>query len=129
MPISDWLRSGILAQQLQQQINQVAEEFGAPAFEPHVTLLGGVQRPEAEVLTVAADLAARLKVSPLTCASSLCSDSQPNGTVVHESTDETRRVLRAAVRATVPGRTFWDNIPPVHVHPHTAAAARHACRR
>ena len=55
--------TGRLAQQLQQQIDSIAADSGAPVFEPHVTLIGGVHRPEAEVLSVAADLAARLQVS------------------------------------------------------------------
>ncbi len=54
--------TGRLAQQLQQQIDSIAADSGAPVFEPHVTLIGGVHRPEAEVLSVAADLAARLQV-------------------------------------------------------------------
>ena len=55
-------RTGQLAQQLQQQIDSIAAESGAPVFEPHVTLIGGVQKPEAEVMSIAADLAARLQV-------------------------------------------------------------------
>jgi len=56
------VRTGRLAQQLQQQIDSISADCGAPVFEPHVTLIGGVHRPEAEVLSVAADLAARLQV-------------------------------------------------------------------
>jgi hypothetical protein len=53
---------GQFARELQQQIDGIAAEYGAPSFEPHVTLLGGVHASEAQVLSVAAELAGRLQV-------------------------------------------------------------------
>ena len=66
-PNVNFMSAGPLAQQLQQHIDAIAAEYGAPSFEPHVTLLGGVRSAEAEVLSLAAELAARLQVLT-TCA-------------------------------------------------------------
>jgi len=57
-----FLATGLVAQQLQQQITEVREIYKAPAFEPHVTLLGGIRQSEAEVVRVAKLVAASLTV-------------------------------------------------------------------
>jgi 2'-5' RNA ligase len=43
--------------QLSETIRRLALRLGTPAFEPHVTLLGGLLRPEAEVVSKAEALA------------------------------------------------------------------------
>lgn len=56
---------GSLADKLHAEIKGLAGRTpGAPVFQPHVTLLGGIQATEADVLHRAQQLAARLKVGP-----------------------------------------------------------------
>lgn len=46
---------------LQREILAQAAKYQAPRFEPHVTLLGGIDRPRQEVLDTTALLAAHLQ--------------------------------------------------------------------
>lgn len=59
-----WLMPGeALADRLQREIDELTVRFDdAPRFQPHVTLLGGIDRPAAEVLPAAQALAKQLKV-------------------------------------------------------------------
>lgn len=53
---------GPLAEKLHAEIKGLAgRTSGAPVFQPHVTLLGGIHATEADVLRQAQELAARLK--------------------------------------------------------------------
>ena len=57
--------AGPLAEKLHAEIKGLAgRTSGAPVFQPHVTLLGGIHATEADVLRQAQELAARLKVGP-----------------------------------------------------------------
>lgn len=59
---SIWIEpQGATADQLQQEINYLADAYGGPTFPPHVTLVGGVTGNEDQVLESAQDLAAKLK--------------------------------------------------------------------
>ena len=54
--------AGALGDRLQQEINYLADAYSGPTFPPHVTLIGGVNGSEAEVMKSAHELAANLKV-------------------------------------------------------------------
>jgi 2'-5' RNA ligase len=56
------VRTGELAERLQQDIDRLAAEHEAPSFEPHVTLLGGTEQSEEDALRITADLAQSLQV-------------------------------------------------------------------
>lgn len=45
-------------------MNELSRKYHAPMFEPHVTLLGGIERPEHDIVQCAEKLAHRLR--PLT---------------------------------------------------------------
>ena len=58
-----YTHAGPLAEQLAAEIERLADRFpDAPRFPPHVTLVGGVEMGEQEILSAARQLAARLKV-------------------------------------------------------------------
>ncbi|KAG2446365.1 hypothetical protein HXX76_000951 [Chlamydomonas incerta] len=54
---------GRLGEQLKAEIGHLAARHGAPAFPPHTTVLGDIERPggRQEVLAVAAELAQKVK--------------------------------------------------------------------
>ena len=56
------LSAGALATQLQQEISYLADAYGGPTFPPHVTLVGGVEGTESQILESAMELADALKV-------------------------------------------------------------------
>lgn len=57
-----WLRPmGDIAFSLQQRIRKLSEKHNAPLFEPHVTLLGGLQAPEAELINITQTLGSSLQ--------------------------------------------------------------------
>jgi 2'-5' RNA ligase len=56
------VRTGDLAERLQQDIHRLAADHEAPSFEPHVTLLGGTEKSEEDALRITADLAQSLQV-------------------------------------------------------------------
>lgn len=60
-----WLKppAGPTCSKLAQEVAAQAKEFGGPSFEPHVTLLGGVDGDQDTVLEKASSLAGKLKVS------------------------------------------------------------------
>lgn len=59
--VSLWLvPEGAVQERLGLLIAELARRHGTPRFEPHVTLLGGLVLPEAEVLASAQGLARRL---------------------------------------------------------------------
>lgn len=62
MDTSAPVRTGELAETLQQDIDRLAAAHEAPSFEPHVTLLGGTQQSEEDALRITADLAQSLQV-------------------------------------------------------------------
>lgn len=48
-----WLRPmGDIAFSLQQRIQKLSKKHSTPLFEPHVTLLGGLQAPETELINL-----------------------------------------------------------------------------
>ena len=56
-----WLRPfGEIAFKLRQQIHQLSEKYSSPAFEPHITLLGGLTQSEVELQQMTNVLAASL---------------------------------------------------------------------
>ena len=56
--------AGLVANKLQQEIELLAKRFAlVPTFAPHVTLLGGIEQPEQQVLQTAAQVAAKLEAS------------------------------------------------------------------
>lgn len=59
------MRTGDLAERLQQDIDRLAAEHEAPSFEPHVTLLGGTEQSEEDALRITAELAQSLQVGEL----------------------------------------------------------------
>ena len=57
-----WLRPfGDLAFKLQQRIDKLSETYGTPRFEPHVTLLGGLEAGETELTQWTGTLASSLR--------------------------------------------------------------------
>jgi hypothetical protein len=52
-----------VGRQLRQEIATQAKAHSAPLFEPHVTLLGGIEGDAESIITKAQELAARIKVS------------------------------------------------------------------
>lgn len=54
--------SGILASSLQTEIDHLASTNAAPSFKPHVTIMAGAEATEHEILALASELAAQLKV-------------------------------------------------------------------
>lgn len=53
-----WLMpEGVVYTRFLEIINQLAEEFSAPVFEPHVTLLGGIEGVEEDILSKTQKLA------------------------------------------------------------------------
>ncbi|KAL4420042.1 hypothetical protein ABPG77_007481 [Micractinium sp. CCAP 211/92] len=70
---------GSLADKLHAEIKGLAGRTpGAPVFQPHVTLLGGIQATEADVLHRAQQLAARLKPYRITLDQVSC------GSIFHQ---------------------------------------------
>ena len=64
--VSLWLvPGGAVREHLAQVIAELARRYGTQAFEPHVTLLGGLALPEREVLARARRLAPRLSALPV----------------------------------------------------------------
>lgn len=62
-----------MASLLQAEVDTLAAKHkGAPRFQPHVTLLGGIEQGEAQVLEAAATLAADLQVSRRLPAAHTC---------------------------------------------------------
>lgn len=64
MAYSLWLKPAAgapLYQKLAQEIAAQAKEHSSPAFEPHVTLLGGIDGDQDSVLATATSLAAKLQ--------------------------------------------------------------------
>lgn len=60
---SIWMEpKGAVAAMLSQELHAQARERGAPAFEPHVTLLGLINMPREEALRIAEQLASQLRV-------------------------------------------------------------------
>lgn len=60
--ISLWLvPEGEAGARLRALIDRLALRHGTPAFEPHLTLLGGLEGPEAETRPPAGEVAARLR--------------------------------------------------------------------
>lgn len=57
--------AGALYDRLAAEIKYQASTHDGPVFEPHVTLLGGIEEEEAHVVTMAADLAQELVVCAL----------------------------------------------------------------
>lgn len=56
-----WLRPfGDTAFSLQQHINKLSDRYDSPSFEPHVTLLGGLQQGETELKQLTDTLAGAL---------------------------------------------------------------------
>lgn len=53
---------GAVAEKLQGEINYFGSKFHAPVFRPHVTITGGINLTQDEVLKQARDLASRIKV-------------------------------------------------------------------
>jgi hypothetical protein len=61
---SIWIKpSGHLYKKLQQEITTQAKEFGAPLFEPHVTLLPDIQGEKEQIIATMQQLAQDVKVS------------------------------------------------------------------
>lgn len=57
-----WLRPfGDVAFSIQQRINKLSEQYNAPSFEPHVTLLSGMRYGETELIQLTDTLAGALK--------------------------------------------------------------------
>ncbi|KXZ43694.1 hypothetical protein GPECTOR_83g306 [Gonium pectorale] len=52
---------GRLGDQLRAEIAALAERQGAPAFPPHVTVLGDIERPREEMIRMTKELAAQVK--------------------------------------------------------------------
>lgn len=53
-----WLEpTGSIAYNLQQRIKELSKKFGAPVFSPHVTLLGGLNASETELVPLMNTLA------------------------------------------------------------------------
>ena len=56
-----WLRPfGDIAYSLQERIKKLSKKHGTPVFEPHVTLLGGLEMGETELIQLTDTLAAYL---------------------------------------------------------------------
>ncbi|SMO81818.1 2'-5' RNA ligase family protein [Fodinibius sediminis] len=56
-----WLQpSGDVAFRLQERINKMSEKYETPAFAPHITLLGGLELSETELISLTDTLAASL---------------------------------------------------------------------
>ncbi|DBA86322.1 TPA: hypothetical protein ACH3X2_005557 [Trebouxia sp. C0005] len=59
---SIWIEpKGPLAARLQKEINYLADPYGGPTFPPHVTLVGGVNGPEEQIIECAKGLADTLQ--------------------------------------------------------------------
>lgn len=59
--------AGDVASKATECIEELAQRIeDAPTFAPHVTLLGGVQKPQAEVLRITEELARDIQVGSLT---------------------------------------------------------------
>ena len=56
---------GAVREHLAQVIAELARRFGTPGFEPHVTLLGGLTRPEREMVARTQAVARRLSPLPV----------------------------------------------------------------
>lgn len=70
-----WLiPSGTLYEETQKIIAQLAQEFSAPLFHPHVTLLGGISGRKDEIVSLCLKLAAVLKPFTVNLTSMSCLD-------------------------------------------------------
>lgn len=59
---SVWLKPyGDIAFKLQQRIKNLSKEYNSPVFEPHVTLIGGLERGETEMIQLSDTLAGCLE--------------------------------------------------------------------
>lgn len=57
-----WFRpSGEIASSLKRRIRELSEEYNSPAFEPHLTLLGGLKGDEEDLVQKTISLASLLK--------------------------------------------------------------------
>ncbi len=62
-----WLQpSGDVAYQLQERINKLSKKYDTPSFEPHVTLISGLERSETEMKALLNTLAASVSPFELT---------------------------------------------------------------
>lgn len=65
---SIWIKpSGYMYNKLQQEIATQAKEYGAPLFEPHVTLLPDIQGDEEQIIATMQQLAQETKVGIFYC--------------------------------------------------------------
>lgn len=84
-----WLRPfGDLAFKLQQRIEKLSKKHDTPRFEPHVTLLGGLQAGETELIHLTDTLASSLHPFDLVLTRAGCRDAYYQSLFVHVEKDD-----------------------------------------
>jgi len=93
-----WLEpSGDIAFRLQERIKKLSEKYETPFFSPHVTLLGGLNTRETELVTLANTLASSLDPFELVLTKAGYEDKFYRSLYVHvEATNHLKEIHRMA---------------------------------
>jgi 2'-5' RNA ligase len=95
-----WLEpSGKMAYKLQERIKKLSKEHGTPLFSPHVTLLGGVQATETEMIPLADTLSSYVEPFELELTKAGYLDTFYQSLFIHvKETSELKELRRNACR-------------------------------
>ena len=111
--VSLWLiPSGAIRHELRERIEALARRFATPAFEPHVTLVGGVSVSEALAREAAASVARGTRAFPLLFVSTAHSEDYFRCIVLEADLSST---LAAAHKAALTALGV-TSAPPFHPH-------------
>lgn len=79
-----WLRPfGEIAFKLEQKIKELGQKHGTPVFEPHITLLGSLQKSETELIQLTDTLASSLHPFDVVLTNAGCRDEFYRSIFVH----------------------------------------------
>lgn len=95
-----WLEpSGQIAYKLQERIRKLSKENGTPLFSPHVTLLGGVQSSETEMIPLANTLASYVEPFELELTKAGYLDTFYQSLFIHvKETNQLKKLRKNACR-------------------------------